>query len=196
MNDHYFSTDPKAAHQTAIIDYSLKGVNFRFRTDSGVFSREKVDYGSNLLLKTLPNLQGEVLDMGCGYGVIGVSLARLNRDCRVTMADVNRRALALALENARDNDALNAQVIHSDGFSEIEGLFATIVSNPPIRAGKKIIYQMFEDSHNFLEEGGHLWLVIQRKQGAPSAVRKLESVYGNCTVVDKSGGYWIIRSQK
>lgn len=194
--NHYYSVNPDLPHDTAVIHYLAKGRKLQFLTDAGVFSRQKVDFGSNLLINTLPALEGKVLDLGCGYGPIGISLAVLNPGIDVIMVDINRRAVALAQENIRANRVTNAQVLDSNGFDNIKGKFSTIVSNPPIRAGKKVIYPLFEQSIAFLEEGGCLWLVIQKKQGAPSAVAKLESVFGNCTVAEKSGGYWLLYSKK
>lgn len=193
---HYYSPDPDLPHENRVIEYTAGSRKLKFLTDAGVFSRERVDYGSHVLIKALPALEGEVLDLGCGYGPIGITLAVLNPNCRVTMADINRRAAALARENIRANRIDNAQVVESDGFAEISGTFRTIVSNPPIRTGKKVIYPLFEQSREHLESGGSLWLVIQKKQGAESALAKLEEVYGSCTVVEKSGGYWILKSTK
>lgn len=194
--NHYYTANPDLPHDTAVIDYLAKGRKLQFMSDAGVFSRQKVDFGSNLLINALPALKGKVLDLGCGYGPIGISLAVLNPGIEVTMADVNRRAVALAQENIRINKVTNAQALESNGFDKIKGKFSTVISNPPIRAGKKVIYPLFEQSITFLEEGGSLWLVIQKKQGAPSAVAKLESVFGNCSVTDKSGGYWLLCSEK
>lgn len=114
----------------------------------------------------------------------------------MTMVDINRRGVALAKKNARANGVKNVQVLESDGFTEVSGSFSTIVSNPPIRTGKKVIYPLFEQSYEYLDAGGSLWLVIQKKQGAPSAVAKLESIFANCSVEDKTGGYWLLHSIK
>lgn len=194
--NHYYTANPDLPHDTTVIQYLAKDRKLQFMTDAGVFSRQKVDFGSNLLINTLPALEGKVLDLGCGYGPIGISLAVLNPGIEVIMADINRRAVALAQENIRANRVMNVQVLESNGFDIIKDKFSTIVSNPPIRAGKKVIYPLFEQSIAFLEEGGCLWLVIQKKQGAPSAVAKLESVFGNCAVAEKSGGYWLLCSKK
>lgn len=193
---HYYTPDPDLPHEITRIQYVAKGRKLQFNTDAGVFSRQKVDFGSNLLINFLPALEGRVLDLGCGYGPIGISLAALNPGIEVTMADINRRAVALARENIRANGIKNAQALESDGFAKIIGSFSTIVSNPPIRTGKKVIYPLFEQSIKFLETGGSLWLVIQKKQGAPSAVAKLEAIFTNCSVEEKAGGYWLLRSEK
>ena len=190
---HYYTSDPDLPHQTAIIEYNLGKQKLRFLTDAGVFSRQKVDYGSNVLIHSLPPLEGKVLDLGCGYGPIGISAAALNPDCQVTMVDINKRAVALAKDNIKTNGVINAKALESDGFTNIDGKFSTIFSNPPIRTGKKIMYSLFEESKGFLEPGGSLWLVIQKKQGAASAAAKLELIFGNCSIVHKAGGYWILK---
>lgn len=191
---HYYSPNPQLPHEKAVIEYSVGGRRLRFVTDAGVFSRQKVDSGSSVLIRTLPSLVGEVLDLGCGYGPIGISLAALNPRTSVTMVDINQRAVALAQKNIAANGIANAHALVSDGFAQAPGPFATIVSNPPIRAGKDVIYPLFRESLQRLKKGGSLWLVIQKKQGAPSAQAALESIFGNCTVVEKSGGYWILKS--
>lgn len=142
----------------------------------------------------MPDLSGKVLDLGCGYGAIGISLAKLNPNAHITMVDINERAVELAVRNIEQNQIKNAAAFVSDGYQQIYDRFHTIVSNPPIRAGKKIIYPLFEQSKDFLVPGGCLYLVIQKKQGAKSAADKLRAVFGNCEVINKKGGYWILKS--
>lgn len=193
---HYYTANPDLPHETSTIEYSIGGRKLRFLTDAGVFSRQRVDYGSNVMICTLPALRGEVLDLGCGYGPIGISLAVLNPQANITMVDINSRAVALAQKNIEQNSIGNARAVESDGFTDVQGKFSSIVSNPPIRTGKKVMYPLFQQSFDYLESGGSLWLVIQKKQGAASAQAKLEEVYGNCSAVEKSGGYWILKSSK
>lgn len=192
--NHYYTPDPNLPHETCIVQYRIENRVLKFTTDAGVFSRQKVDYGSNLLIKTLPPMEGEVLDLGCGYGPIGISLAVLNPQTRVTMVDINKRAVALTRENIHINGIQNALVLESDGFAQVSGQYNNIVCNPPIRAGKDVIYPLFEQSIIFLKPGGSLWLVIQKKQGAASAMAKLKSVFCNCVPMEKSGGYWVLKS--
>lgn len=194
--EHYYTPKPETPHDVEQIEYSLRGAALRFYTDAGVFSRDKVDFGSHCLLKTLPPLSGSILDLGCGYGAIGIALAVLNPKSSVWMADINERAVKLARRNIQLNHVKNAKTAVSDGFSSIQGPFEAIVCNPPIRAGKAVIYPWFEQSIHYLAPGGALYLVIQKKQGAPSAVKKLESVFGRCDVLEKEGGYWILCSKK
>jgi 16S rRNA (guanine1207-N2)-methyltransferase len=194
--EHYYTNNPSTPHQLKTIHFTLRDLSLKLITDRGVFSKGKVDYGSMVLIKSLPVLKGKILDLGCGYGVIGVSIAKLNPGSQVTMADVNQRAVELAKANIRGNNIKNAVALVSDGFTNINDKFHTIVSNPPIRAGKKVIYPLFEQSIEYLYPGGCLYLVIQKKQGAKSAADKLESIFGNCELINKQGGYWILKSTK
>lgn len=194
--DHYYSQNPSVSHDENKIRFNVKDIELELITDSGVFSKKRVDFGSDLLINSTPDITGEILDIGCGYGVIGISLARLNPSANVTMIDINERAVDLSNRNIKLNNANNAKAIQSDGFTNVVGNFDVIVSNPPIRTGKKVIYPIFEKSVDYLNENGSIFLVIQKKQGAKSAFDKLESIYGNCEVINKDGGYWILKSTK
>lgn len=194
--NHYYTQNPDTPHDIGIINYSVKDTVLKLNTDSGVFSKKKIDFGSDLIIQSIPLLPGNILDIGCGYGVIGISLALLNPSSIVTMVDINERAVDLTSKNIRLNGITNATVLQSDGFSNVSGRFEAIVSNPPIRTGKKVIYPIFQNSISYLNPGGAIYLVIQKKQGANSAIDLLKSVYGNCEVINKKGGYWIIKSTK
>ncbi|PLR96358.1 class I SAM-dependent methyltransferase [Bacillus sp. T33-2] len=199
MSEHYYSRSPETASDPVYWDFTLRGNKFRFKTDSGVFSKKEVDFGSRLLIDTfeLPENHGRILDVGCGYGPIGLSIAKAYPDTFVHMVDVNERALSLAKENAQLNNIQNVHVYESDrltGVSEKE--FMAIVTNPPIRAGKKVVHEIFEQSSHHLLPGGELWVVIQKKQGAPSAIDKLNGLFGQVDVVEKKKGYFIIKAKK
>ena len=196
MADHYYTAQPESKHKPGLVTYTYRGQALRFETDSGVFSRTEIDRGTDILLCALPaTLAGDVLDMGCGYGVIGVSVGSHWKDTRITMADVNERACGLSAQNAKKN-GVSAQVIVSDGYEKVlENRYDIILQNPPIRAGKAVIYKMFADAARCLREGGQLWLVIRKQQGAPSALTYLRTLYGQADVVEKEAGYWIIRCQ-
>lgn len=199
MTNHYFSKNPETESSPVYWDFYLKGNSFRFKTDRGVFSKKEVDFGSRLLIETfqLENANGKILDVGCGYGPIGLSLAKAFPDTVVHMVDVNERALSLARENAALNHATNVEIYESDRLLGVkEHQFQAILTNPPIRAGKKIVHDIFEQSYDRLDEAGELWVVIQKKQGAPSAIDKLERLFGQVEVIDKKKGYYIIRAKK
>ncbi|HHT66146.1 MAG: class I SAM-dependent methyltransferase [Caldicoprobacterales bacterium] len=194
--EHYYTKNPKIPHDFKSIRFSIKGIQLEFDTDSGVFSKDRVDYGSKIMIQSLPALTGKILDLGCGYGAIGISIAKLNPKALVTMVDINQRAVELALRNLEKNQIKNAVAHFSDGYQQINERFHAIVSNPPIRTGKNVIYPLFEQSIDHLLPGGCLYLVIQKKQGAKSAVEKLISIFGNCEAINKQGGYWILKSTR
>ena len=194
--EHYYSESPGAGHKMIEIEYALGDLELTFESDLGVFSKNRIDYGSHILVKSLPPLKGKLLDLGCGYGPIGIALACINPSLDVLMVDINRRAVDLAEKNISKNLINNARAIISRGFENIQESFNTIVSNPPIRAGKKVIYPLFEESFDYLNQGGSIYMVIQKKQGAKSASEKLQEIYGNCETINKKGGYWILKSTK
>ncbi len=194
MPDHYFSKAPESAHRPLECRTSFKGHDLAFETDAGVFSRDGLDKGTELLLSALPEMSGQVLDLGCGWGAVGVSLKKAYPGAKVTMVDINSRAVELSKKNAVRN-SVSVRVLESDGFAELEAeLFSFIITNPPIRAGKQVIYGLFEQSARHLVPGGSLFIVIRKQQGAPSALHFLESVYDKVQVVEKGGGFWVIRA--
>lgn len=193
-NDHYYTAEPASAHHPGEVRFCYGGREMVFATDSGVFSRRELDRGTEVLLAALPEaIDGPVLDMGCGYGAIGVAVGARWPELSVIMADVNRRACDLARENARRN-GVDAEVLESDGFAALAGRrFATILQNPPIRAGKTVIYRMFADGAKSLLPGGQLFLVIRKQQGAPSAMSYLATLFAEVAAVEKKSGYWVLR---
>ena len=174
---------------------SVFGRVLRCTTDAGVFSRDGLDRGTEVLLNALPPLSGRVLDLGCGWGPVGISVGLENPDSDITFSDINLRALELAKKNA-EKYGIRGTFVHSDGFAGIEGSFDAIITNPPIRAGKQTIYQMFADSAERLTPGGALYLVIRKQQGAPSAQKYLATLFPKVEILDKSGGYWVFRCVK
>ena len=191
----YYAENPDAAHDIHELRVDLLGEKMIFLTDAGVFSKKMVDFGSQLLLKCLEVNQGEtVLDVGCGYGPLGLSLAKAY-GVQATMVDINNRALDLARQNAERNK-VEATIFQSNIYEQVKGNFEHVISNPPIRAGKQVVHEIIEKSKDFLEAGGDLTIVIQKKQGAPSAKSKMEEVFGNCEIVKKDKGYYILRSVK
>ena len=193
MSKMYYAENPDAAHDIHELRVELLGQKMTFLTDAGVFSKKMVDFGSQLLLKCLEVNQGEtVLDVGCGYGPLGLSLAKAY-GVQATMVDINNRALDLARQNAERNK-VEATIFQSNIYEQVKGKFDHVISNPPIRAGKQVVHEIIEKSKDFLGIGGDLTIVIQKKQGAPSAKSKMEDVFGNCEIVKKDKGYYILRS--
>ena len=193
MNDHYFTASPGSEHRYAETGYVYRGESLRFLTDAGVFSRGEVDFGTDVLLNALlENLSGRVLDLGCGWGAVGVSVGKKYPDCALVMCDVNERALELARKNAASN-GVRAEAVLSDGLENVAGPFDYILTNPPIRAGKQVIYRLFAESAQKLSPEGALYIVIRKQQGAESAVKYLKTIFQQVDAVDKSGGFWVIR---
>ena len=196
MNDQYYTADPQSESRPVPCAFPYRGYGLNFLTDAGVFSKGELDAGSRLLLDALPALSGDVLDLGCGWGAIGVAVAKANKQARVVMADVNHRALGLARDNCQRNQ-VTAEVIESDGMSAVMGrAFDAIITNPPIRAGKQVIYQMFADAARSLKEGGALYLVIRKQQGAESCMKYLKTLYQQVEKLDKSAGFWVLKASE
>ena len=194
MNDQYYTADPSSESRPVPCAFPYRGHGMNFMTDAGVFSKGELDQGSRLLLDALPALSGDVLDLGCGWGAIGVSVAKANPGCRVVMADVNRRALQLSRDNLERNHAA-AEVIESDGMAAVlDRTFDAVITNPPIRAGKQVIYKMFADAAAHLNQGGALYLVIRKQQGAESCMKYLKGLYASVEALKKSGGFWVLRA--
>lgn len=196
---HYFDQSPSVESDVREIKFSIYGQNYTYYTDNGVFSKSRIDEGSYIFLKVLIplRLSGRILDLGCGYGPIGLTLAQTSKEARVDLADINSRALALASKSGERLN-LNSRVtfLHSDIFEKIEGPYDSIVVNPPIRAGKIVTYRMYLESKQYLIDGGSLYVVIRRKQGAESALKYIETVFENVSVLHKEKGYWIIKATK
>ena len=190
---HYFTNEqlPSDIKETTCV---VLGNHFKFLTDNGVFSKDGLDFGSRLLLEVIPREEvgGKILDMGCGYGVLGIVLARMTSR-KVDMVDVNHRALHLSKRNAKLNGVSDlVSIFESDCYSNVSGKYSTIVTNPPIRAGKKIVYDIVMNARDHLEDGGNLFLVIRKEQGAKSLIVDLEKVY-TVKVLEKKKGFFIIQ---
>ncbi|GFH41860.1 16S rRNA methyltransferase [Lactococcus hodotermopsidis] len=191
----YYAENPDAAHDIHELAVVLLGQKMSFLTDSGVFSKKAIDFGSQLLLKSVEFSENStLLDLGCGYGPIGLTLAKVQK-VLPTMTDVNLRALALAEKNALKND-ISVDIFQSNLYENVTGTFDNIVSNPPIRAGKEIVHGVISGAFEYLKPNGTLTIVIQKKQGAPSAKAKMIDVFGNCDVIKKDKGYFILQSAR
>lgn len=199
MSDHYYSKRPQSTSEPHTFSTTIRGKELQFSSDTGVFSKGEVDFGSRLLIEAFetPAIEGDLLDVGCGYGPIGITLAQINPERQMWMIDVNERALSLAEENATKNQVGNVTILESDQLELVKDqTFAGVITNPPIRAGKKVVHGIFEESAAVLCEQGELWVVIQKKQGAPSAEKKLRTLFDRVDIVAKSKGYFILRAVK
>lgn len=195
MSDHYYANKPTVEHDLRTVRVTLRNREFVFWTDAGVFSKSGVDFGSQLLIETMEFPEDStVLDVGCGYGPIGLTAATLASAGSVTMVDVNERAVELARKNAEGNGIVNAEIKVSDRYENLQGRrFDVILTNPPIRAGKQVVHSIFDGAVDHLTERGELWVVIQKKQGAPSAKKRLEELFASVEDVARDAGYRIFR---
>lgn len=196
--EHYFSNNSQKEHEYRNINYSLNNSKFTFVTDNSVFSKNRVDFGSDLLNKTVVDFEENIeslLEIGCGYGPMTLSIDKVLNIGNVDMVDVNERALNLAKINAENNNIKNANIYISNIYESVNNVFEVIISNPPIRAGKKVVTKILEESKKYLKKGGRIYIVIQKKQGAQSAKKVLLDTYGNCEVINKKAGFWILVSK-
>jgi len=193
---HYYSkTQEDVKSNIKEIKISLQGKNYFFETDHGVFSKQGLDFGTRVLLETILSFPMEkVLDLGAGYGPIGI-IVQKEKNCFVKLAEINERAVGLIKKNATKNKAI-VETIQSDGFANITGTFDTIITNPPIRAGKSVYYPWYREAKEHLTENGKFFLVIQKKQGAESSIKELASIYSKVEVLEKKSGYYIIKCEK
>lgn len=198
-NHHYYSkTQSDLESKPSQYTFNYKNNTFIFHTDAGVFSKDYIDYGSFVMLNTFePNdIDLPILDMGAGYGPIGIVVSRLY-DKNVVMCEINERAYELNLKNINQNSAHRAKAYHSDLYEAIPNMkFSSIITNPPIRAGKSVVYAIYDGAYEQLAPNGELWVVIQKKQGAPSSKDHLTELFGNCEIVKKDRGYYILKSIK
>ena len=196
---HYFQNDPNLASNLQKISFDIDGLHMSLWTDNGVFSKSRVDEGSFAFLKVLLplGLSGKILDLGCGYGTIGLTIAMASPEASITLADINTRALALCEKNAQELGlSQRVTILQSDIYEKIEGQFDSIVVNPPIRAGKRVTYAMYEGAKQRLMDGGSLFIVIRKAQGAPSASKYIEELFGNITLLKRDKGYYIYQAKK
>ena len=194
MSNMYYEREPQSASREVACVFSYHGNRLTFQTDAGVFSKGELDQGTRLLLDALPELTGEVLDLGCGWGAIGIAVKKAFPQTDVTMVDVNLRALGLCERNAEAN-GVEVTCIESDGMSALGGRqFDAVITNPPIRAGKQKVYEMLSGAAEALKEDGSLYLVIRKQQGAESCMRFLSDYFETVEKLDRSAGFWVIRA--
>ena len=192
---HYFTNENNLKSEIRTIRYTNGAFSLVFNSDNGVFSKDHLDFGSKLLIETMiKNIDKNksILDVGCGYGFIGISLAKI-LNSKVVMIDINKRAVHLTNMNIKENK-VNAQAFESNIYENIKEKFDVIVSNPPIRAGKNIVLEILERAHEFLNINGELWFVIRKDQGAKSIAKELEKIY-KIEIMEKSKGFYIFRAK-
>lgn len=188
---HYFTNDENIKSNEKVHEVFINDNKFKFISDNGVFSKRGLDFGTRTLLETLPieNINGDVLDFGCGYGPIGIYVSRLTNS-NVDMLDINKRSVELSKKNAELNE-VSVNIFESDIYSNVNKKYDYIISNPPIRVGKKILYEILFKAKDYLKENGELWIVINKDQGAKSTAKELEEIY-EVEIVKKNKGFYII----
>lgn len=194
MTEHYFTNNGDLKSETRLIQYNYGDGVIEFTSDLGVFSKNKLDYGSRLLIETYiekgrDNI--DLLDVGCGYGFIGLSLARI-KNTNSTMVDVNKRAVHLTNMNIKNNKIKNAVVFESNIYESVEGLYDVVITNPPIRTGRETVLTFLRDSKKYLKPNGELWFVMRKDQGALTVAKKLEDLY-KIEIIAKSKGFLIFK---
>lgn len=191
---HYFTNDYVKSHEN-IVNVIVNNVKLKFIVDNGVFSKKGLDFGTRTLLENidLDKIAGDVLDFGCGYGPIGIYINKMTK-ANVDMIDINKRALNLAQKNAKLNNVI-VNIFESDIYKNINKKYNFIITNPPIRVGKKMLYNILFEAEKHLKDKGQLWLVINKNSGAKSLVKDLEKTY-DVTIVTKNKGFYIICAKK
>lgn len=204
---HYYDENPTAKSDKKVITYRSNGTNFEFITDTNVFSRNEIDYGSDFLLNCMiEDLKQDgrltsgksFLDLGCGYGPVGIVMKSVFKGLVVTQTDVNERAVKLAKENASNNRIPIHSLKHGSVMEHFDDdeMFDIVATNPPVRAGKAIVFAFYEQAYKHMNEGAMIYVVLQRKQGAPSTEKKLNELFGNCETLGVSSGYRVMKSVK
>jgi len=194
---HYYTDNQNLKSNRKKFNYSFNNESFIFTTDNGVFSKEDIDYGSYLLIKNICSLDNikEFLDLGSGYGPIGIIYSRFHPESNITMVDINSRAIELSKLNSELNKT-KTTVIKTDDIVSLNNKFDIVALNPPIRTGKDNIYNLYEKSYEVLNNNGSLYIVIQKKQGADSSYKKLKDLFKEVKLIDRSHGYHIYQAIK
>lgn len=198
MSEHYFTNEPTSKHENISFEINIRDRHLRFISDSGVFSKNYLDRGTEILIQNAPIKDGlKILDLGCGYGPIGITAAKINKTGHIDMVDINKRAVELAHRNAALNNVGNVSFYTGDGYGPInENKYDLILTNPPIRAGKKVIYGFIRDALTHLESNGKICVVIKTRQGAKSMKSFMEQTFGNVETAAIESGYRVLSSTK
>ena len=189
----YFEENNNLKSDRKLITIKFKDKNYKVYTDSGVFSKDKLDYGTKLLLETITDnkLEGNILDLGCGYGMIGIILSSIYPNLSIDMCDITDRAISLSQENVQNLNLTNINIFKSDIYKNVKNKYNYIITNPPIRAGKEILRKFLFGAKSHLEKNGELWFVMRKDHGVKSMIKELESIY-KIEIKEKSKGFYIV----
>lgn len=198
---HYFIAEAHTDSDYFTFEENFEGKNFIFNSCNDVFSKNCVDYGTKVLIKSIiknsSNYFGDVLDVGCGYGALSIILEKYLKNCKFTLIDVNSVAVDLAKKNKLANNSSNIKnIFESDLYSNVSGTYSHIVSNPPIKTGKSVLINLITQGFNLLNIGGSMTIVIKKNYGADSAKNLMKNTFGNAEVLERDKGYYILYSKK
>jgi 16S rRNA (guanine1207-N2)-methyltransferase len=197
MMEHYFSKKPSSRFETFDFDTTLLGEKLRIRSAPSIFSSRRIDFGTRLLAENaIISGASSLLDLGCGYGAVGIAIKKSHPDIKVTMSDVNARAILLAKRNCKENNS-ECEVLQSDLYGSLAGrYFDTILVNPPFSAGKKLCIEIIRQSPAHLRPGGTLQLVAPHNKGGASLKKTMHESFGNAEAISKKGGYQVYLSKR
>lgn len=198
---HYFISEPHTKDEYFKFTESVMGTSFSFDSCNDVFSKNCVDYGTKVLISTIlkhaEDYNGNILDVGCGYGALSIVLEKSLKNSKFTMCDINATAVELAKKNVVNNNTSNiVDVFESDLYTNVFGTFDHIISNPPIKTGKSVLINLITQGFDKLNNGGSMTLVIKKNYGADSAKKMMENIFGNSVVLNRDKGYYILYSKK
>lgn len=194
--EHYFTNNKKLKKDIKEINEIVNGISFTFYTDNGVFNKKGLDYGTRVLLENI-NLKNKTtfLDVGCGCGPIGIYISKFSNNNIVDMIDINENAINLVKKSLVKNKLENAHVYISDAYENVHNKYDVIITNPPIHAGKKKVYEIIKNANNYLNNDGELWVVIRKDQGAKSLIKDMENIY-ECEIIKRDNGFYVLLFKK
>jgi 16S rRNA G1207 methylase RsmC len=197
-DEHYYTEEPKSTYRERTIKANIRGFDLTLKSASGIFASRDVDTASKLLIENaeLPE-KGKILDLGCGYGMIGVVAAKACPNCSVILTDINRRATALAAENLKQNYVKNAKVRQGDVYVAVKDeKFDLILLNPPMTAGREIVMRMIRGAPEHLNKNGSLQIVARKSKGGEFLFKEMDKLFSKTEVLAKSGGFWVYEGIK
>ncbi|RLI64684.1 MAG: 16S rRNA methyltransferase [Candidatus Asgardarchaeum californiense] len=198
MSDHYFTEHPKSQFKMFKIPVSVRGVHLQIYSATGIFSNKKLDFGTKVLIENMIiKKNSKVLDLGCGYGIIGIVYAILSPSSHIFLVDINERAVFITKKNVEMLRLKNCTVLQSNLFEKLQNEFFNIIlTNPPITAGLALCFKLIEESYKHLNPDGIFQFVARHKKGGRRLMEKTIEIFGNCEVITKKGGFWVYVAKK